>query len=666
MKHLFISILILLCYSNFGVVGFLSAEPSNAKKRTETKRKEKKKNRETREPKKDVPVSFQQVDGLAPKGNPPQIEPNKKFRMSEDQIKSASLWVDRTVGNALIKKGIQPNKQTDDFVFVRRVYLDVAGRIPTDVEARDFLNDKDPDKRRKLVDQLLVSDGYRSHLFNWMADLLRHRGKLRRSNFNHYERWLKDQIAQNSPWDEMVYAMLTAEGTLANSGPTGYLLRDPGMPLDNLSNTLNIFLSANVSCAQCHDHPLADWTQREFYELAAFFGATDVSDRDPRKVGNKLKLPDGSLSKQDVASAVAQNLARVHTKSSQTLKFPDDYAYSDVEPGSPVDPLLFIWGDEELTVEVDETDPGKLRENFAEWLTHKKNPRFAIAIANRLWKRFFGLGVQEPLEDLDDLTKASNPELLQLLGKVMVAADFDLREFQRVILNSKAYQAVSSVTPSSGDSENYLFPGPILRRMSAEQAWDSILALVLGTSLDDYKVDRSNRVTRYDFPYEQMNPDQVREKVLLMKKNGYLKSNQRIVEADFVDGKRPIKMNDEFLLRASELSQPAPDNHFLRMFGQSSRDLVNDSSVEGSIPQSLMMMNGEVQNLLYNREARLSKILGKSGDFQSAVQFLFLSFFSRPPTPNEMNTIEQAIAEGMKKEDLTWALFNSTEFLFVQ
>jgi len=666
MKHLFISILILLCYSNFGVVGFLSAEPSNAKKRTETKRKEKKKNRETREPKKDVPVSFQQVDGLAPKGNPPQIEPNKNFRMSVDQIKSASLWVDRTVGNALIKKGIQPNKQTDDFVFVRRVYLDVAGRIPTDVEARDFLNDKDLEKRRKLVDQLLVSDGYRSHLFNWMADLLRHRGKLRRSNFNHYERWLKDQIAQNSPWDEMVYAMLTAEGTLANSGPTGYLLRDPGMPLDNLSNTLNIFLSANVSCAQCHDHPLADWTQREFYELAAFFGATDVSDRDPRKVGNKLKLPDGSLSKQDVASAVAQNLARVHTKSSQTLKFPDDYAYSDVEPGSPVDPLLFIWGDEELTVEVDETDPGKLRENFAEWLTHKKNPRFAIAIANRLWKRFFGLGVQEPLEDLDDLTKASNPELLQLLGKVMVAADFDLREFQRVILNSKAYQAVSSVTPSSGDSENYLFPGPILRRMSAEQAWDSILALVLGTSLDDYKVDRSNRVTRYDFPYEQMNPDEVREKVLLMKKNGYLKSNQRIVEADFVDGKRPIKMNDEFLLRASELTQPAPDNHFLRMFGQSSRDLVNDSSVEGSIPQSLMLMNGGVQYLLYDREARLSKMLKRSGDFKSAVQFLFLSFFCRPPTPDEMNTIEQAIAEGMKKEDLTWALFNSTEFLFVQ
>ena len=666
MFRFFISTFLVFIYFNFGVLSLTSAEPSDPKKRTETKRKEKKKNRESREAKKDDSVSFPRIAGLAPKGNSPQIESNKKFRMSVDQIKSASLWVDRTVGGALVKNGVQPNKQTDDFVFVRRVYLDVAGRIPTDVEARDFLNDKDPEKRRKIIDQLLISDGYRSHLFNWLADLLRHREKLRRSNFNHYERWLKDQIAQNSPWNDMVYAMLTAEGTLASSGPTGYLLRDPGMPLDNLSNTLNIFLSANVSCAQCHDHPLADWTQREFYELAAFFGATDVSDRDPRKVGNKLKLPDGSISKQDVASAVAQNLARVHTKSFQTLKFPDDYAYSDVEPGSPVDPLLFIWGDEELTVEVDEKDPGKLRENFAEWLTHKENPRFAIAIANRLWKRFFGLGVQEPLEDLDDLTKASNPELLQLLGKVMVAADFDLREFQRVILNSKAYQAVSSVTPSSGDSENYLFPGPILRRMSAEQAWDSILALVLGTSLDDYKVDRSNRVTRYDFPYEQMSSDEVREKVLLMKKNGYLKSNQRMVEADFVGGKRPIKIKDEFLLRSSELSQPAPNNHFLRMFGQSSRDLVNDSSVEGSIPQALMLMNGGVQHLLYDKEARLSKMLKRSGDFKSAVQFLFLSFFSRPPTPDEMNTIEQALAEGMKKDDLSWALFNSTEFLFVQ
>lgn len=661
-----ISIYLFLFSLNFGAFSILEAVPIKINEETNSKRKGKKKHRQNKEEKTRNPDFAQEFKELSPKRNAPQIEADINFRMTVDQIKTASLWIDRTVGNKLLHSGIQPNKQTDDFVFVRRVYLDTVGRIPTDEEASIFLKNNDSEKRRKLIDRLLLSDGYRSHLFNWMADLLRHKQSLKRSSFSHYERWLKDQIAQNRSWNEIVYDMLTAEGTLASSGPTGYLLRDPGMPLDNLSNTLNVFLSANVSCAQCHDHPLADWTQREFYELAAFFGATDVSDRDPRKVGNKLKLSNGSLTKQDVIAAVAQNMARVHTKSSQTLKFPDDYAYSDVEPGSPVDPLLFFWADEDVTVEVEEKSPHKLRENFAEWLTHKKNPRFAIAIANRLWKRFFGLGVQEPLEDLDDLTKSSNPELLQLLGKIMVAANFDLREFQRVVLNSKAYQAVSSVTPKTGDSESYLFQGPILRRMTAEQAWDSILTLVLGSSLDDYKIDRSHRVTRFDFPYDQIPPDQVRKKVLMMKKNGYFKSGSRLGELDYVQGKRPLKMSGEFLLRASEMSQPAPNNHFLRMFGQSSRNLVNDSSVEGSIPQTLMLMNGGVQDLLYDSEARLSKMLRKSGGLQPAVQFLFLSFFCRPPTPDEMNSIEQAITEGMKKEDLSWALFNSTEFLFVQ
>jgi hypothetical protein len=102
------------------------------------------------------------------------------------------------------------------------------------------------------------------------------------------------------------------------------------------------------------------------------------------------------------------------------------------------------------------------------------------------------------------------------------------------------------------------------------------------------------------------------------------------------------------------------------MFGQSSRDIVNDSSVEGSIPQTLMLMNGKVQKLLSASKSRLSKMLINSGEFKQSVQFLFLSFFCRPPTPDEMNTIKQAIKEGMKKEDLSWALFNSTEFLFVQ
>ena len=628
-----------------------------------------KKRKERNRSKKGTSFADRRLPSLQEIGNASPVRPHNRLRMEVAQIQSAAHWVDRFISDALIKAGQKPNPQADDFVFLRRIYLDVVGRIPTDEEAAAFLKDKDSEKRRKLIDKLLVTAGYRSHLFNWLADLLRHKHSIKRTNYSHYERWLKDQIAKNRPWDQLVFDLLTAEGSVATSGPTGYLLRDPGMPLDNLSNTLNVFLGANVACAQCHDHPFAEWTQREFYELAAFFGATDVSDRDPRKIGKRLG--NDELSKQDVIKGVAQNMARVHTKSRQTLKFPDDYAYDDVKPGSPVDPLLLIWDSEDEqnpAYQVDLKNPKNLRASFAKWLTHEKNPRFAVSIANRLWKRSFGLGVKEPLEDLDDLSDVSNPILLELLGRIMVKADFDLREFQRVLFNTKAYQAKSSVSPPIGDIGKYLFSGPVLRRMTAEQAWDSILALVLGAKLDTYKIDRSHRVTRYAFPYDDMSMEDVGKVVLAMKKAGHLSKNvgNRLGDLDYVNGRRPEKIGGLFLLRASEMSQPAQDNHFLRMFGQSSRDLVNDSSVEGSIPQTLTLMNGQVQFMLSSPESRLSVKLKKSGGFEPAVQFLFLSFFGRPPTPDEIGAIKEAINNGMKKEDLTWALFNSTEFLFVQ
>ncbi len=662
--------LLLVLFASLPEVGSAPtrASESPAKASAQGTKKEKKQNRADRKKGKGQ-VTSKELPPLPEIGNVPPVRPNGKLRMETGQIEAAALWVDRFVGDALVKAGQKPNPPSDDFVFLRRIYLDAVGRIPTDDEAAYFLKNKDPEKRRKLIDKLLLSDGYRSHLFNWLADLLRHKQAIKRTNYSHYERWLKDQIARNRPWDELVFDMLSAEGSIASSGPTGYLLRDPGMPLDNLSNTLNVFLGANVACAQCHDHPFAEWTQREFYELAAFFGATDVSDRDPRKVGNKLGK--GELSKQDVIKAVAPALARVHTKGAQTLKFPDDYVYDDVKPGSPVDPLLFVWdsGDEKgPAYDVNLKNPKTLRASFAKWLTHEKNPRFAVTIANRLWKRSFGLGVKEPLEDLDDLSKSSNPALLLLLGQVMVKADFDLREFQRVLFNTKAYQAKASVSPPIGDIDKYLFPGPVLRRMTAEQAWDSILALVLGEKLDNYKIDRSHRVTRYDFPYDEMSMQDVGKMVLAMKKSGHLSKDvgNRLGELDYVKGKRPEKIAGQFLIRASEMSQPAQNNHFLRMFGQSSRELVNDSSSEGSIPQTLMLMNGSVQFMLSSPQSRLSIKLKKSGGFEPAVQFLFLSFFGRPPSPDEMNAIKQAMKEGMKKEDLTWALFNSTEFLFVQ
>ncbi len=143
--------------------------------------------------------------------------------------------------------------------------------------------------------------------------------------------------------------------------------------------------------------------------------------------------------------------------------------------------------------------PEALRKTFADWLTSANNPRFATAIANRTWQRIFGLAVQEPVTDIDDLSKGANPPLLAHLTDEMKRVNFDLREFQRIVFNTQAYQRQASVTPDLGKGP-YLFPGPLLRRMTAEQAWDSVLTLVVGPELDKFKLRRADEITRMNIP----------------------------------------------------------------------------------------------------------------------------------------------------------------------
>lgn len=593
-------------------------------------------------------------------------QPVKPLRFSGTQIGNAAAAVDRVIAARLAQAGRKANTRASDEIFVRRVYLDAIGRIPSAEEAAAFIESKAPDKRAQLIDQLLLSDGYRSHLFNWLADMIRHKSNIKRSQFHYYERWMKDQIAANRPWDELVYELLTAEGSLAATAQAGYLMRDPGMPLDSLSNTLTIFLGANVSCAQCHDHPFAEWTQKEFYQMAAFFGATDVSDRDPRKVGNKLK--DGQISKQDIIAVIAPNLARVETIDEQKLVFPEDYAYSDAKPGTKVKPELVLWEKADLqrkAYNVDKKKPEGLRNSFAFWLTHPENPRFATAVANRLWKRAFGLAAIEPIEDLDDLSRTPNPVLIKLLTTIMVKADFDLREYQRVVFNTKAYQAEANVMPPQQDIEKYLFPGPVLRRMTAEQAWDSTLVLVEGPEVDRYLLDRSKRVTQYRLPADSLDDEVVFAAAQKMKAHGKSKNRNRLTAVDYA-GDAPNSSEGYTLARASELRQPEQESHFLRVFGQSSRDLADDGSREGNIPQTLVLMNGDIQKLISSTKARVIREASAQRTDKSQVASLYESFFSRPPTRTESARIEQAMKDGMNLSDLAWVLFNTPEFLFVQ
>ena len=581
------------------------------------------------------------------------VAQNRELRLSAGDVQKVATAIDRVVYQKLKESGEGFNPKSDDASFVRRVYLSIIGRIPSVAETEAFLKDLAANKRAALIDRLLVSDGYRSHTFNWMADMLRVRSTIKRSNFALHQRWLKDQIALNRPWDKMVHEMLTADGSLATNGATGYLLRDAGMPLDGLANTVSLFLGANVACAQCHDHPLAEWTQREFYELAAFFGATDVSSRDPRKISKQLMTPE--ISKQELIRAVAPNMARVKSLPKQGLTFPDDYAYDDVKPGSRVHPTVLLWHDAlAYDPKFASKAPEDLRRQFADWLTHKDNPRFAVAIANRLWGRALGIAAQEPLEDLDDLSLAENPKLLQILAKLTIVAHFDLREVQRVIYNTRAFQAEANVTPSDADRDDYLFSGPVLRRMTAEQAWDSTQMMAAGREVDAVRIDDSHMVTRFAFPFDETPEPFVRKTALAMKQAGHMSKDRR--------HKSESKKST---VRASEMAQPQRDNHFLRMFGQSTREVADDGSLEGNVPQTLSLMNGSIQRLLVDERSRFMKDLArKKGD--AVIEHLYLQFYSRPPNAKEVALVRSSLRAGTDLDELVWVLFNTPEFLFIR
>lgn len=599
--------------------------------------------------------------------------------MAQAVVAKAAARIDAMVDAGLKSSETAPNPRTSDALFMRRLYLDAVGRIPTEEEARAFLADSAPDKRARLINSLLNSPGYTMHMFNWLADMLRvvdDYGKGAKSFL--YEDWLKDEIAMNVPWDAMVREMLTADGKLNENGAAGFLLRDAKMPLDGVSNLLTTFLGANVSCAQCHDHPLADWSQRDFYSMAAFFGATDGFHEDVFKKTRRL-LKKGDLpmaGKGQIGKLLVANAYDLEDLPRNQLRFPADYKYKDAKPGELVKPELIRWSEASKVNDafpMDAVKPSQLRDKFAEWMVSPDNPRFAANIANRVWRKVFGIAVQEPVSDLDDPSEASNPELLAQITTYMKQARFDLREFQRILFNTAAYQRRACEVPE--DPKMFRFPGPVLRRMSAEQAWDSIIALTCGDEADQLLLRRGDTLQKTVIPDDQINAATVTKMIADVRasgkpmrvggggKKGGGRINPRAL-AGIYEGGTPQFRSGLVLARASELQQPAPENHFLRLFGQSDRLVSDTNTTDGSVPQMLQLMNGPVQEMITGGSVALGSAK-KAAAPAEQISSLYLSFLSRQPTPEETAKATAALNGGLGLPDLAWVLLNSREFLFI-
>lgn len=572
----------------------------------------------------------------------------------------------------------EANPETSDEQFVRRIYLDVAGRIPTYDEYTRFMDTSSKNKRAELIDELLDSEAFVMHMFNWYSDLLRIRSSVS-MNANQlmgisYIDWVKDSIRENKPYDVMVREMLTATGKIWDNPASGYLITDLGMPLCNLSNTFTVFLGTEITCAQCHDHPFEEVYQMDFYKMAAFMGGYDGRSRGGENSGqdnlarmNKLlldggKLRDGQKTDNGLGNIVGTFRYDVQDVGEAVAELPHDYKYDDASPNDKVKPGAYFGN----IVDLEKFDTP--REAFADWMASKENPRFTVNVVNRLWKRVFGLAQIEPVFNIPGHLdgQAQNYELLKYLEDTMRELDYDVKGFLRVLYNTRAYQREATrLTPSLVQIDNgtYHFPGPILRRMTAEQLWDSLVALTIpdadGARMrgwEDYKA-----VMETDFASIKTADD------VLAFKERY--SNVGGVGMGEMMGSTSV--GGATMLRASEMQLPQRAGHFLREFGQSDKLLIENQYDTGSAPQVMALLNGDITNkTLTDQDSYLMKVAAGEGR-GDRVEKIFISILGRLPTSDESGKAKAAAREGRDGEppgygDLIWALVNTREFMFIQ
>jgi hypothetical protein len=368
---------------------------------------------------------------------------------SDKDVTVLAGLIDRCLSTGWADAKVKPAPTASDAEFVRRVYLDLAGRIPSVTEVRQFLDDKRPDKRRRVVEQLLQGPRYVTHFTNvWRALLLPETTASLQARFlaPGFEAWLRKKLQQNTPYDVMVRELLTQSVNGPGQNPYGQQQGEPTpiafylakevKPENLAAASSRLFLGVKIECAQCHNHPFAQWKRDQFWSYAAFFAG---------------------LQRQGNGDFVAAG-REVPDRRELTI------------PGTErVVQAAFLDG----------TQPKwkyntSARATLADWMTAKDNPYFARAAVNRLWAYFFGAGLIDPVDEMvGGEHPASHPELLDELARQFTVHDFDLKFLIRVLTASQAYQLSSLATNKTQDDPRQFARMP-LRGLSAEQLFDSV------------------------------------------------------------------------------------------------------------------------------------------------------------------------------------------------
>ncbi|MEQ8786083.1 MAG: DUF1549 and DUF1553 domain-containing protein [Pirellulaceae bacterium] len=372
---------------------------------------------------------------------------------TRDDVTRVAAVIDEHLAAQWKQERVTPAPIADDAEFLRRVHLDIAGKIPTVSEVRAFLADNSPDKRRRVVDRLLESPAYITNFANkWRSALMPEADSdiQVRLLVPGFEAWLREKLREDARYDDMVREILTFSFETPDEGgrnvyvaatgtasPVAFYQAKQIAPESLAAATARMFLGVRIECAQCHDHPFDDWKQEEFWSFAAFFAGIERRNPEQGVFGGVRELPD----RREIAVPDTDKVVQA--------------AFLDDSPPR----FRFRQGP---------------RTTLAEWVASADNPYFTRTAANRLWGHFFGIGLVDPIDDFGPHNAASHPEILDALAKELAAAEFDMKFLIRAITASDAYQRTSMKTDES-QSDPRRFARMAVRGMTPEQLYDSLL-----------------------------------------------------------------------------------------------------------------------------------------------------------------------------------------------
>ena len=505
---------------------------------------------------------------------------------SASRSEARQPFIDEEIKKAWAENKVKPSRGATEEEFLRRLYLDVLGRIPTTQESQAYLKSREQGKRQKLVEYLLNHPDYAKNFGNqWAVLLVGRKRQEREVDKGALSAWMRRQFLDNRPWDKTVYDLVTAKGSNKENGAVNFPLAHMefgAVPLTSV--TTRLFLGQQIQCTQCHDHPSNDWKQGDFWGINAFYkGLKRQNVNKPDATGADV------YDHTELSDQPTDKFAQYDRRNGLVgIAYPRFLDGRKISQGSDVD----------------------RRVELGKFIADPKNDSLAKAFVNRTWGHFMGRGIVHPVDDFGDHNPPSHPELLDRLAKEFQNGGYDVKALVRWIANSETYQ-LSSVTTKGNEKDETLFSHMALKPMGPEQLFDSLL-----TATSAQKAGGDN-------------------------------------QAD--------KKRDAWL------------NQFIFAFANDEGE--EGSSFQGTIPQALMMMNGELmEKATGGKPGSFVADLCEQAQGQSKadpaaymVNNLYLAALSRYPTKGEMTHAAHYVNNFPDTvnvlQDLFWALLNSNEFV---